>query len=376
MNEASSRAAPILAAITAAALYYVRSFDAFAHPQFWAEDGNLLWLQQYLHGPRVIFLPYAGYLHILQGIAAAIAALFDPIHAPTLYAWSALIFVAWGAFSIVIAAPNAALGFLLGASLSLAPNPGGEIFGNLINLQWFLGPALAAVLCGTIPSSPVRVGNQISFVVFAGLSGPFAAMRLPVAVLRFAYTRHWLFGIAIALGVLNLILILQLSPPLQRIGEPNILHLLQTALMRCAGASVMGVIAAIVVILTSLVVRDGRLFRIGILFFALVVIVGTIWKFRYYPNVFDSPYNGPRYFYIPQLALIWCAISLWFSGDCPRLIATATLAIFFSLYSADYFWRGAWPDQHWAAYAEQVGKQDLTAPINPGWSMKIPANRQ
>ena len=63
MNEASSRAAPILAAITAAALYYVRSFDAFAHPQFWAEDGNLLWLQQYLHGPRVIFLPYAGYLY-------------------------------------------------------------------------------------------------------------------------------------------------------------------------------------------------------------------------------------------------------------------------------------------------------------------------
>src|ERR1017187_9980765 len=96
MNEASSRAAPILAAITAAALYYVRSFDAFAHPQFWAEDGNLLWLQQYLHGPRVIFLPYAGYLHVLQGLSAAIAALFDPIHAPTLYVWFALILVVWG----------------------------------------------------------------------------------------------------------------------------------------------------------------------------------------------------------------------------------------------------------------------------------------
>ena len=374
ITEGSDRAGSLLAAILTAALYYARSFDAFAHPQFWAEDGTLLWLQQYLQGHRAIFLPYAGYLHVPQGLAAAIAALFDPSHAPTLYAWFALLFVVWGAFSVAIAVPNATLGFLLGASLSLAPHPGGEIFGNLINLQWFLGPALAAVLCGTIPLSRFGLGNQIGFVVLAGLSGPFAAMLLPVAVFRFVRSRHWLFAVAIAAGVLNLILILLLSPPVQRIAEPDTLHLIEMALMRCAAASVEGAIAAAVLIIASLVVVEGRLFRIGILLFALVVIIGTIAKFRYYPHAFDSPYAGQRYFYIPQLVLLWCAISLCFSGSHPRLIAIAALVIFFSLYRAEYFWKSPLPDQHWATYAEHIGKQDLTVPVNPGWSMRVPAN--
>jgi hypothetical protein len=376
MNYAFNRTAPILAAITAGVIYFVRSFDVFAHPQFWAEDGNVLWLQHYLYGPEAIFLPYAGYLHVLPGIAAVIAALFDPKFAPIIFAQLAAVFVAWAAFSAALAIPNAALGFFLGASLSVAPTPGGEIFGNLINLSWFLGPPLALILCSPIPSSRLRLANQTCFVVFAGLTGPFAAILLPVTAFRFAQTRHWLFGIALVIGIVILALVFLVPPNLQHVGAPDTLHLIRMVLMRCVQMNALGAIAAIAVISVSLYVRDGRRLRLGILFLAAAVVITTIGKFRYYSHAFDTPYNGPRYFFIPQLALIWCAISLWFSGNFPKLITTAALAVFLSLYPADYFWRTALPDQHWATYAEQVGKLDLVVPINPaGWSMNVPAKR-
>jgi len=52
----------------------------------------------------------------------------------------------------------------------------------------------------------------------------------------------------------------------------------------------------------------------GLLVFAAICLALYSLKFKAeYTGILDSVGNGPQYFYVPHVALIWCTISLMFS---------------------------------------------------------------
>src|SRR5258708_2179434 len=75
----SNRRAAIMLAATVILL--IRKTDAFANPQFWAEDFTFL-LNGQDDGIRALFVPLAGYLHAIPRLIAAIAAPLDPCLQP------------------------------------------------------------------------------------------------------------------------------------------------------------------------------------------------------------------------------------------------------------------------------------------------------
>jgi hypothetical protein len=73
-----------------AAILALRRPDAFAHPQFWAEDGYFF-ERNYTLGLKAIFLPYAGYLHLVPRLIAVFASLLDPLWIPAAYVGASLL---------------------------------------------------------------------------------------------------------------------------------------------------------------------------------------------------------------------------------------------------------------------------------------------
>ena len=54
---------------------YARMPDAFSHPQFWAEDGTIFFLDAHSGGWRALLDPYSGYLHLIPRAVAWLAEL-------------------------------------------------------------------------------------------------------------------------------------------------------------------------------------------------------------------------------------------------------------------------------------------------------------
>src|SRR5260370_35293416 len=68
-------------------LLILRRPDCVTNPQFWAEDGNLFFRWQLLYGLKAcLFLPYNGYLCVMQRLIAASASWFPVYYVPLVYA--------------------------------------------------------------------------------------------------------------------------------------------------------------------------------------------------------------------------------------------------------------------------------------------------
>jgi len=185
------QATPAIAAVWITIfLIRLRAPDVFTHPQMWAEDASLYWLQQYKYGYIMIIKPYAGHLQLLPRLAAQFASFFPYGWAPAVFGMWSVVVTAWAAATISTALCPPWLGLALGATLLLPPHPNGEVFGNITNLQWLTAPAMA-VIAGTPPLSG-RLGpiNQVCFTVVAALSGPFAIFLVPIFGWRFRQRQH------------------------------------------------------------------------------------------------------------------------------------------------------------------------------------------
>ena len=64
---------------------YLRIPDRFFNPQFWAEDGPILFIQAVTGGLQSIFEPYLGALYSYQRIGAFIAVQFPWEYVPSIF---------------------------------------------------------------------------------------------------------------------------------------------------------------------------------------------------------------------------------------------------------------------------------------------------
>jgi hypothetical protein len=153
----------------------VKSPDALYQPQFWAEDGAVFFQQQQTHALPQLFIPYAGYLHLLPRLVAWLAAWAPLAWAPAIYCLAAFaINAACVGYFLHRLAPwrLAWIGF---GAIFLTPTSG-EIFGSLANCQWFAQLFLLAACFIPVPREGRRVAVMSLLVLAVALTGPFALL--------------------------------------------------------------------------------------------------------------------------------------------------------------------------------------------------------
>jgi hypothetical protein len=157
----------------------------------WAEDGTVFASCAYERPLSDCLLePYAGYLHVVPRVAAAIAASGDEAGLPLrlaflagLIAGAAAILVALAVLDVTRSMPA---GILAGAGLVLIDPAGVEVLGNLANLHWvLLAASVVVVVCMWLGRAPSVA--DLALLVATALSSPVGALVLvPMAVVAVA----------------------------------------------------------------------------------------------------------------------------------------------------------------------------------------------
>lgn len=165
----------------------LRRPDAVLHAQFWAEDGHVWFADAYNFGWwRALFRAQDGYFQILPRLAASLALLVPLRHAPLIMNVIAILIEALPVPLLLSSRLSQWGGLKFRALLAMTylflPNSR-EVGAILTNSQWIL--ALCAFL--VLASVPARsVGAQIFdalVLLLCGLTGPFCAFLLPVALI-------------------------------------------------------------------------------------------------------------------------------------------------------------------------------------------------
>ena len=135
--------------------------------------------EQHLSDWPLWFESVAGYLSLFPRLVAWIGDLGSAVHAPAIYAWSA-VFASAAAITVFIRALGHAGIHTLTALLIFALTPtSGEVFGNLTNTQWFFQFYLIAIVFAArsgLPSAHPTISCLM--IALAALSGPFSLMIL------------------------------------------------------------------------------------------------------------------------------------------------------------------------------------------------------
>ncbi|WNG16506.1 hypothetical protein [Cystobacter fuscus] len=373
-------------------ILYLRLPGLFSNPQFWAEDGTIFFEQQMNIGHSAIFIPYAGYLHLVPRCVSALASLFSAAIAPTLYLAAAMLMAAWAALTLSLTRASLAPVFAL--TLFVAPHSG-EVFGTITNVQWILSTVIPVIVLTESPKGYLSQLNQRAYILFSGLSGPFSALACPLFLYRLFWRRDrhglWVSLLGMSAGAVQLYMILKDHASSSETRAP--LYVAIALLDRWFGMLAHGwrsdshITIALTVAFGALVAvaalegRDRRL-AIGMLLFC-GAIMGATWV-KYMPgsmaNHFDLPVHGDRYLFAAKTYAIWILI-LGVTSLRPsmKVLSAAALVVIpfnYSSHGHDWWRRPPLEDKNWKEHARLVDEGIPTLiPINPApWNVAIPGS--
>lgn len=399
-TETKTAARTVLLVLAAVAvILFVRKTDAFLHPQFWAEDGAVFFLQDYTLGPAAVWEPYAGYLHLVpRGVALASGALLPYAALPHAYNYASLLLtllVVAGIFSPRLRLPRKPA---LALAVVLVPHLTNEVFLSLTNVQWVLALLLVVVLLKAPPdpvygSVRLQGAADVGAVILCGLTGPFVVLFSPFFAWKAVRDRgvHAWILLAAVLAVAGAQVLAFAGHPAEAAG-PAVRQLtpyVDAVGTRCFGNLFLGkslphhldpwallaLLAGLLAFLLHLAARKGRLFQGAVLLgCGAVVTLATLYKFRADPGVLVPSSAGPRYFFLFHVLVVWSLVVLTETERSWRRhlsVSLLGLALLSSLTSG--FHSGPYVDYQWAARSAQIGREDLVVPLNPkGWSMVVP----
>jgi hypothetical protein len=376
-----------------AAILVARRPDALTHAQFWAEDGNIFFLQDRELGWRAVLEPYAGYLHLIPRLVAAAAGMLDPTHAPLIYALVAgagTLHVC--ALPLLRALPS--WGNWAGAAalaVVLVPDAR-EVLWVLTNLQWVMAPGLMLLALGTPPAGTAGRVHDVLMTLLAGLTGPLVVVIAPLFCWRAwrSRTAHAtvLAAVAVSAALLQGTLAaghLQVRPQLWsdwpmlgaaaglrvwdalllggRLTQPGHLAIGWLLLLAGAAACLRGLRPA----------TSGAAERAALLGLAAVMLGLGLLRCQEFAPLLFQPGNGSRYFFPSLVLLLWFGISVFAqSGPRGRLGAAALVGAFSG--SNLTRWREApLPDLGWENVAAEIrAGRTVDAPLHPNWRLRIP----
>lgn len=301
--------------------------DRLAIPQFWAEDGPILFVQAVSGGLTSLTEPHAGAFYTFQRIAALIVIQFPWEYAPAgfmTFAWFAFIATVLWCLSDRIRAPLVSRA-LMAIAVAYAPVKN-ETYLNLINAHWIIsGLGLILLL---LSETPKKRGGHIfdySMCVLLGLTGPFCLIYLPLFALRVYFDADKHSKTLLALTILcSLVQIFQvgsreyelmggeLNPPVAQFLSVFTFRFLWTII----GYDTVGfhtlplpiALTTAFAILAVFLFALWHAFRVGgyrwaVPFLASALVLGaTFVEYREKP---EALINAARYLFIPIIAFMW-----------------------------------------------------------------------
>lgn len=374
------------------AILFARRPEMFLHPQLWAEDGPIFFLQADTCGLGALQTPYGGYHHFLLRLIAAAAAGLDARWIPAAYLTASLttvLMLGAAIFSPRIDLPRRAACFV---AIALLPHSG-EVFGNLANLQWLSALGLVWLLLARDAATPRQSASDTLLAVVVGLTGIFSILLTPLFVWR-AWRRKSrssaLLAVLVALTASVQAWTVLHSPAAPpgieaftvgsaawftgyRLTASLLLPATWAEHLPRAGLITLGVATVLALLATAVVPGPRRDFRLLVVASLLAVVMATIFRARHELSVFAGLRDGDRYLFVPKVLAVWLLVGgwsglgwiRWSTGVASGLALLATLAA----------WRyDPLKDYQWSQYARriQAGEAVTGIPINPGMTFDHP----
>ncbi len=369
-----------------------RRFDQIVNPQFWAEDGHFYrWALMY--GSASLLQPYAGYLHTVPRLVGLLSTAFDPAHAPRIFCTCAIALTLYVVWRIVCQRSRLPARYTLAVAVVLVPDAY-EVLLTIVNIQWLLCLGLFLLALSPDPDSLIAWVHDATAAVLIGLTGPFSALFLPCFLWR-AWQRRTNASYVLA-GVIGICGLLQLFYLLRAdsvASKPIVYSAILPGLgYRIAGSLLMGIrgkphhehwvgfMLGIVSITGTFIlgILKGieRPARVCVVYAAVIVLVGTLYRCRFVLDEIDQPGFGARYFYPIQAFVIWLVLVAATEPPRWRKYFLISVGAWMVAVNVRRLREPAFEDMHWSIYAAEIraGKA-VQAKINPdGWTVDYPEN--
>jgi hypothetical protein len=342
--------------LAALLILILRKPEALFAAQLWAEDGPIFLKQEHDFGPAAMFIPYAGYLCMLQRLVAFAAGFAPLLWIPTVYAWASF-FIFAGVCAVILFSSRLSISDLSRmawvATLVLVPHSG-EVYLNLTNAPWITITLLIVFLL----SRPALTRNQwiadALLLALLGLTGPCLILLFPLLLWKSFHTRQhrsanlWLPLIALGTCLIQAELIAQSGRTALPSVNTDIFEWLKLAIHFSGGLFLgverperFGFWVALVLSLVPMALtlwlffsqkRERSHFHVAAWMLpaaGALVFGGAVMSVRDLPSALRF-FNGGRYFYVPYVTLIWCYLLFVFEKESrfsQRAVAAFLLAL-------------------------------------------------
>jgi len=392
----------------AAIIMFIRKTDGFINPQFWAEDGNVVFLQQYKQGFTALFNVHAGYLLLVPRIVGLISDLFFPYWAaPYVYNYSCIVITILVIANVYSPRFNYEPKPLLALTMVMVPYFGYEVGTSLVNVQWVLCILLVTNYLKEAPSEKygnvsIQVASDLIQLVLVGLTGPFIIFMTPFYLWRFLKEKNWYwFSILCSAAVVSsvqaaCILTSKLDLVSAGSGEwPKWTDLLEIVGVRLFGNLFLArsitkriyaydayilfcLFVPVIVLIFYKVGRMTKNVHAVIVFIGLsfLILISALLKGRANLGIFMDVGGGAnsRYFYPLYVLITWSLLLClskgrkWTDYTIKVMLIAICISSFFN-----HFHVRPMIDYKWSEYSKLIGKNDqLIIPINPpNWQIKM-----
>jgi hypothetical protein len=403
--------AALAVTVLACAIVISRRVDAFTNPQFFAEDGSKWFVDAYNHGPLgALDLSFMGYFQVVSRLAPVVAAPFGVANTPLVFnTFGLLIQVAPVAlflssrFDPVV--PSFPARVAVSAVYILMPST--ELNVDVTTAQFHLFMLAFLVIVAESPKHWYSTAFDVSIVAVCGLSGPFAYILAPVAMLWFVIRRRR-FTLVLC-GVLAADIPIQLlaaftSPRLHEALGASLHNLVLIVADRVVLAGMFAEEGGMHIVLAG--TAHGTLLSGVLCLLAVPVVAFAAMRAPYQLRLFDlaaaaivvsgmtSPLvsntgnawaimsvtaAGERYFYFAQIA--WVVTLLWAASRLPSaLLRRPAWCLIAAAFASGLIMAWRYPpftDFHWAQEARAITTgtpgTNVVLPIPPGdgWSVAL-----
>ena len=376
------------------------------NPQFWAEDG-VYYRQAYTLGARALIEPFGGYLHTVQRIVTAVSRWVDPAWAPAIFTGAAFLLTLYVAARTQ--SPRFSLRPHVGYALAVVLVP--DTFEVLLFLTNILRVTAAGLLLVLISREPFRwwqKAHDVAAVLLFGLTGPYSVLFAPLFVWR-AWQRRTRASLVLAVLVIGCALTQGVLIGLQQAGKladegpvamgagdvvPE--KLFAVLGMRIAGSLLagsrvpldypllveiaLGIGVLVAVALLALRKGPARTERVWLTMAFLFVLASVLYRCRFVLPALCHVVYGNRYFYLPQLIVLWLLIDLALERRRWLSRGAAVLLLWMLVANIPRLREPGLPDMRWADYAARIrAGEAVEIPTNPGgidpWIMRLPARK-
>jgi hypothetical protein len=393
--------------LVCALILFARRPAQVRNPQFWAEDG-VYYRQAYTLGARSLFVPFGGYLHTTQRIPAVLSQWFDPAWAPAIFVGGAFLLTLYVAARTQ--SPRFSLRRHVGYALAVVLVP--DTFEILLFLTNILRVTAAGFLLVLISRDARRWwehAHDAGAAVLFGLTGPYSVLFAPLFVWR-AVRRRTRASLALAALVMGCAVIqgslvaLHLEGKLAdegpavmgAVGDVAAEKLLAVPGMRVGGSLLagsrvppdyplpieiaLGIGVLAVLAFLALLRGPARTERVWLAAAFLLVLGSTLYRCRFVlPDLCHAVY-GARYFYLPQLIVLWLLIDLALERRRWLSPGAAVLLLWMLVVNVPRLREPGLQDFRWGDYAPRIrAGEAVEIPTNPGgvepWIVRLPARK-